>query len=93
MEPSKTYLMDDGDHKSFLERRNARIKELGYDVPEDFCPASMAEDALCKAEGALLKATSGLSPELHLLRTGGLYGKNREKAIKLICQLMGAAGY
>jgi hypothetical protein len=56
-EPKESWQMGDDDAALYHPRRDAAIRAAGFDPPEGYCPALMAESAQTEAENALVKAS------------------------------------
>jgi hypothetical protein len=83
-EPRLSYLMGDEDAEHFLARRDAEIRAAGFNPPEGYCPALMAQHEHIKAERALIDAAEpffGVSNDI-------LWGENRTKWLDLLLKLV-----
>ena len=89
-DPKHTYLATDTDSKLYFEECNWRERKLGIkpkDMPDEHCPALVAEHLQVQAEWLLLECGwNAIGGE-----EGGwenMYGKNREKFIDLMCKIV-----
>lgn len=63
-DPERVYLATDEAAKVYFAECSKRIKEMGYDVPDGYCPALIAEGLVRKAERLLLEAAAEYVPEM-----------------------------
>lgn len=69
-EPKDAWTLNDDDHAEYVRRKQAAQAAAGYDVPEGYCPALMAEADVTKAENALLDiAAKHLGDYMNAFRT------------------------
>jgi len=79
-EPKRDWLIADEDWKLYHAKVDADVRAAGFDVPEGYCPALMAEHAQSNAQRALIEASEpffGVTTEMLLGQPHGLE-KHRE---------------
>lgn len=78
--PKDLYMTDDPRCTEFYAECDEEHKRQGFDVKPGYCPALVAENALIKAENALLEAGS----ELMGVNLIGISLENRKKALEIL---------
>lgn len=63
-DPRRSYRMTDEYWAAYYAERDKRIREMGYKVPKDHCPALIAEELQRKAEHLILETAAKHMPEL-----------------------------
>lgn len=71
IDPRQSYLMSDEDARCYFDLLNKEIKNLGFDVEDDYCPLLMAESTLVDAKRNLVVSMESLITPL----TGLTYEK------------------
>lgn len=86
-DPKYAYSMSKDDYLSYSAECDHRIKQMGYDVPEGYCPALIAESLQRKAEKILIDSAKGLigfSFDDLIYTKPGIY----DKYVNLLCSLV-----
>ena len=67
-------IRDEPDHSYFNQKRREMIKQMGYNVPDDYCPALIAESIQREAETLIVEVAEKFSPSMtkHKLLCAGL---------------------
>ena len=91
-EPRYDWLMSDANFSGYHAKRNAILLEAGIkpaDMPDDHCPALVAEHLLVKAEWVLLETAWALvAPDQPADGWEDLYDEMRKKFIDLVIKMV-----
>jgi hypothetical protein len=91
-DPSLTYLATDEHFRDYLEKCNKRERAIGIkpaDMPDDNCPALVAEHLQYQAEWLLLECGwCAIDVDGHPDGWKWLYGEKRKRFIDLLCGLV-----
>jgi len=93
-DPKLAYLMSDSKFAVYHAECQRRIIAMGYDVPQDHCPALIAERLQTEAEHAVIEASApltGLKDGVHALLCNGLdkYHQYVDLCVKMVMSLPG----
>lgn len=78
-EPKYDWTIEDDAWKVYRAKVEADVRAAGYDVPEDHCPAAMAENKLTEAENMLIELARVTLPDCeHVTNAALLRGKHKD---------------